>query len=127
MLKSSTVMSSIKRVFILRFPVGTFNLLEAVEDANVKRIIHFSSSEIYGSCGGGVAESASPMSAPVTHRRWVYSVSKLAGEHAILRYGETRAMNVTVVRPFNIYGPRQTGEGAISNFARRLGSVWRRF
>jgi len=56
----------------------------------------------------------------VSDRRWVYSVSKLAGEHATLRYGEVHGINATTVRPFNIYGPRQTGEGAISNFARCL-------
>jgi len=100
--------------------LGTFNLLEALVDAKVKRIIHFSSSEIYGSQADSVVESAPATSGPVTDRRWVYSVSKLAGEHAMLRYGETRGMHVTVVRPFNIYGPRQSGEGAISNFARRL-------
>jgi nucleoside-diphosphate-sugar epimerase len=100
--------------------LGTFNLLEALVDEKIKRVIYFSSSEIYGSYADGVAESAAPTSGPVTDRRWVYSVSKLAGEHATLRYGETRGINATVVRPFNIYGPRQTGEGAISNFARRL-------
>jgi nucleoside-diphosphate-sugar epimerase len=100
--------------------LGTFNLLDALVDAKVKRVIHFSSSEIYGSYADAVVESAPAMSGPVTDRRWVYSVSKLAGEHATLRYGETRGINATVVRPFNIYGPRQTGEGAISNFARRL-------
>src|SRR5262249_39752391 len=37
-----------------------------------------------------------------------------------LRYGEIYGIKPTIIRPFNIYGPRDTGEGAISNFARRL-------
>jgi nucleoside-diphosphate-sugar epimerase len=100
--------------------LGTINLLDAVVDTGVKRLIHFSTSEIYGPEADGVSETSPPTSGPVSDRRWTYSVSKLAGEHLTLRYGEIYGFNATTVRPFNIYGPRQTGEGAISNFARRL-------
>ncbi len=100
--------------------LGTFNVLDAVADSKVPRVIHFSTSEIYGPNAASVSETAAPTSGPVSERRWVYAVSKLAGEHATLRYGETFGINATTVRPFNIYGPRQTGEGAISNFARRV-------
>jgi nucleoside-diphosphate-sugar epimerase len=100
--------------------IGTFNTLDAVIDAGVTRFIHFSTSEVYGPHADAVAETVSPTSGPVSDRRWVYSVSKLSGEHATLRYGEVYGVNTTTVRPFNVYGPRQTGEGAISNFASRL-------
>ena len=43
--------------------------------------------------------------------RWVYAVSKLAGEHM--------QFNLPTVRPFNVYGPGQTGEGAIQIFIRK--------
>jgi nucleoside-diphosphate-sugar epimerase len=100
--------------------IGTFNTLDAAVDAHVRRFIHFSTSEVYGPFANAVAETAAPTSGPVSDRRWVYSVSKLAGEHATLRYGEVHNINTTTVRPFNVYGPLQMGEGAISNFARRL-------
>jgi nucleoside-diphosphate-sugar epimerase len=100
--------------------IGTFNLLDALVDARVERIIQFSTSEIYGPHANSVAESALPTTGLVTDRRWVYSVGKLAAEHATLRYGEVYGIEATTVRPFNIYGPRQTGEGAIANFARNL-------
>jgi len=100
--------------------IGTLNTLDAAVDARVPRFIHFSTSEIYGPHANAVSENAAPTSGPVSDRRWVYSVSKLSGEHATLRYGETYGINATTVRPFNVYGPRQTGEGAISNFAKRL-------
>jgi UDP-glucose 4-epimerase len=100
--------------------IGTFNTLDAAVDARVRRFVHFSTSEIYGPSANAVDETAALISGPVSDRRWVYSVSKLSGEHATLRYGEAYGINVTTVRPFNVYGPRQTGEGAISNFARRL-------
>src|SRR4051794_23477465 len=100
--------------------LGTFNVLDASIASRVQRIIYFSTSEIYGSSADNVRETASPTSGPVSERRWVYSVSKLAGEHCVLRYGETYGIKTSTLRPFNIYGPRQTGEGAISNFASRL-------
>ena len=101
--------------------LGTFALLDAMVAARVRRLIYFSTSEVYGPRAENVAESDAMMvSGPVSDRRWVYSVSKLVGEHAVLRYGETRGLDCTCVRPFNVYGPRQTGEGAISNFARAL-------
>ena len=99
--------------------LGTFQLLDALLEAGVKRLIYFSTSEIYGPKAENVSETRSMMvSGPVSDRRWVYSVSKLAGEHAVLRYGEVHGLACTCVRPFNVYGPRQTGEGAISNFLR---------
>lgn len=100
---------------------GTFGLLEAMVEAGVGRLIYFSSSEVYGPQAENVAEAVSMMvSGPVSDRRWVYAVSKLACEHAVLRTGETQGLRCTCVRPFNVYGPRQTGEGAISNFARAV-------
>lgn len=101
--------------------LGTFNVLEAAVAAGVERLVDFSTSEVYGPDAVGVSEETAPMiSGPVHERRWVYAVSKLASEHATLRYGEMHGLAATTVRPFNIYGPRQTGEGAISNFSRRL-------
>jgi nucleoside-diphosphate-sugar epimerase len=100
--------------------LGTFNVLEAAVAAGVGRLIYFSTSEVYGSIAENVSETAALTSGPVSERRWVYSASKLAGEHIVLRYGETHGIRVSVVRPFNVYGPRQIGEGAISNFLRRL-------
>lgn len=110
-----------KSVDTLRVNIlGTFNLLDAMVEAGVPRIIQFSTSEIYGPNASGVTEMTPLTSGPVSERRWVYAVSKLASEHATLRYGEAYGLRSTTVRPFNIYGPRQTGEGAISNFARCL-------
>jgi UDP-glucose 4-epimerase len=82
----------------------------------VKRFVHFSTSEIFGPNALWVTEENSPAMGPSSERRWVYATSKLAGEHFSLRYGEQHGFGTTVIRPFNVYGPRQTGEGAISNF-----------
>jgi nucleoside-diphosphate-sugar epimerase len=98
--------------------LGTVNLLEAAVRNQVKHFIDFSTSEVFGPDAMWVSETSPHGIGPVSDRRWVYATSKLASEHFTLRFGEQYDFACTCVRPFNIYGPRQTGEGAISNFCR---------
>jgi UDP-glucose 4-epimerase len=98
--------------------LGTANLLEAAARAGVRRFVGFSTSEIFGPDALWVDESSSSRIGPASDARWVYATSKLAAERFCLQYGAQYGFAAAVVRPFNIYGPRQTGEGAISNFCR---------
>jgi UDP-glucuronate decarboxylase len=100
--------------------LGTVNMLEAVAAAKSSLFIHFSTSEVYGSNALWVEENQPTGIGPVSDLRWVYATSKLAGENFALRYAEQKGFNSVVIRPFNIYGPRQIGEGAISNFCRAV-------
>jgi nucleoside-diphosphate-sugar epimerase len=100
--------------------LGTLNVLNEAARRNIKHFVHFSTSEIFGANALGVDEDQPCGIGASTDRRWVYATSKLASEHLCLRYAETYGFRGTVVRPFNIYGPRQTGEGAISNFCRAV-------
>lgn len=96
--------------------LGTVNALDAAVSAGVDRFVHFSTSEVFGSAARNVTEEDPHGIGPTSDRRWVYATSKLAGEHFALRYGEEYGFGATSLRPFNVYGPRQTGEGAIANF-----------
>ncbi len=98
--------------------LGTCNVLNAVATAGVPRALVVSTSEVYGPDALWVTESGPVASGPTSEPRWVYAVSKLASEHFALRWAETAGFGVTVIRPFNVYGPRQVGEGAIANFCR---------
>ena len=51
--------------------------------------------------------------------RWTYAVSKLAGEHLAHGYYKEHGLGTVVIRPFNVYGPGQIGEGAIHTFVKR--------
>ncbi len=51
--------------------------------------------------------------------RWTYAVSKLAGEHLAHSYFRQYGLPIVTVRPFNVYGPGQTGEGAMQVFIKR--------
>jgi UDP-glucose 4-epimerase len=95
---------------------GTLNVLDAAVAAGVRRLVYFSTSEIFGPRAEAVSEESPSVLGPLSDARWVYAISKLAGEQLVLRTGQTHRLAATVLRPFNVYGPRQTGEGAISNF-----------
>lgn len=98
--------------------LGTVNALELARKHKIRHFIDFSTSEVYGPDALWVTEESHHGIGPVSDRRWVYATSKLASEHFTLRFGEEHGFACTCVRPFNIYGPRQVGEGAISNFCR---------
>ncbi len=86
---------------------GTLSVCLAARDHGVARLIYVSSSEVYGSAEQ-VPMSESHICRPTT----VYGASKLAGEHYALACLRTYGLPVSVVRPFNTYGPREPYAGA---------------
>lgn len=100
--------------------MGTACALEAARLNTIKdRFIDFSTSEVFGSMAFKSAETDQTVSGSAGEARWVYAVSKLAGEHLAHAYFKQYSLPVVTVRPFNIYGPGQTGEGAIQIFIKR--------
>jgi UDP-glucose 4-epimerase len=100
--------------------IGTANALEAAKANGVKeRFVDFSTSEIFGSHAFKSREEDTAVSGSVGEARWVYAVSKLAGEHLAHAYYKQHALPVVTVRPFNVYGPGQTGEGALQIFIKK--------
>lgn len=99
---------------------GTANVLEAAREVgDVKRIVCFSTSEVFGRMAYNVTEGDDTPIGPVDEPRWTYAVAKIAAEHLAHSYGRQFALPVVTLRPFNVYGPGQIGEGAIHNFIRR--------
>lgn len=100
--------------------IGTSNALEAAtESGKVERFLDFSTSEVFGSHAYCVDEVSSASIGAVGEARWTYAVSKLAGEHLTHSYFREFGLPTVTVRPFNIYGPGQIGEGAISIMIRK--------
>ncbi len=93
--------------------LGTFHALEAAIHNKVRRFVDFSTSEVYGPYVYKGTEEDLTSQGPVTEGRWSYAVSKLAAEHLTHSYHKEYGLAVTTLRPFNIYGPRQVGEGAV--------------
>ncbi|MBI2196481.1 NAD-dependent epimerase/dehydratase family protein [Candidatus Daviesbacteria bacterium] len=94
---------------------GTTNLLKVLAGKKIERVITFSTSEVYGSLASDVSEDDSTCIGPVSEGRWSYAVSKVASDHLAKAYFKKYGLPVNMIRPFNIYGPRQVGEGAVSN------------
>lgn len=99
--------------------LGTYNALESAKINSISRFMDFSTSEIYGPFVYRGNEEQPASVGPASEKRWIYAVSKLAAEHFAHAYSVDYGMNVTTVRPFNVYGPRQVGEGAIQQMTTR--------
>lgn len=100
--------------------IGTANALQAAMENGIKdRFIDFSTSEVFGSMAFKSSESDQTVAGSAGEARWTYAVSKLAGEHLAHAYYKQYKLPVVTVRPFNVYGPGQTGEGAIQIFIKK--------
>lgn len=85
---------------------GTLNVALAAQRNHIGRLVYISSSEAYGTARS-VPMSEDHPTEPTT----VYGASKLAGEAYVKAMARTYGMDVTVIRPFNCYGPREPDRG----------------
>ena len=98
--------------------IGTYHALEAAVATlpTLERFVDFSTSEVFGTHAFNVSEGQVSTIGSVGEARWTYAVSKLAGEHMAHAYHEELGVPTVTVHPFNVYGPRQIGGGAIRAF-----------
>ncbi|MCJ7571855.1 MAG: GDP-mannose 4,6-dehydratase [Candidatus Thermoplasmatota archaeon] len=98
--------------------LGTQNVLEAARMYDVEKIIHASTSEVYGSSEYYPMDEKHPLNAPHP-----YGASKIAADRMCYAYIHTYGMDISIARFFNIFGPRQKDigyGGVISIFTRRV-------
>ena len=81
---------------------GTLTVLQAAVDAGVGRVVHASSSSVYG----GATRLPTPEDETMLPRS-PYAVSKLAAEHYCRVFTELHGLETVALRYFNVYGPRQ--------------------
>lgn len=106
--------------------VGTLNVLEAVRTAEVGRLVHTSTSEVYGT----------PIYTPIDEKHQLqgqspYAATKIGADKLAESYWRTYNLPVATLRPFNTYGPRQSSRAILPTIIRqalkdstvRLGSV----
>jgi UDP-glucose 4-epimerase len=82
---------------------GTLAVLEAVRSESVQRLIHTSTSEVYGSARYQPMDEAHPLSAQSP-----YAATKIGADQLALSYHDAFDVPVAILRPFNTYGPRQS-------------------
>lgn len=98
--------------------LGTFNVLKACKENSsiIEHVIEFSTSEVFGPIAYKTTEKDNTVSCATGDARWIYAVSKLAGEHMSHCYYKQYNVPVTTIRPFNVYGPGQIGDSAMRTF-----------
>jgi dTDP-glucose 4,6-dehydratase len=87
---------------------GTAHVLEACRIAKVRRIVQFSTSEVYGTARYVPIDEAHPL-----QPQSPYAASKVAADALALSYHRSFELPVSIVRPFNAYGPRQSARAVI--------------
>ena len=88
--------------------MGTLNVLMACRDLNVGRLIHTSTSEVYGTALHTPIDETHPLQGQSP-----YSASKIGADKLAESFYCTYQLPVVTVRPFNTYGPRQSGRAVI--------------
>ncbi len=87
---------------------GTMNVLDSGRKLGVKKIVHTSTSEVYGSAQSVPINESHPLNAQSP-----YAATKIAGDQLALSYAQSFDLPVAVIRPFNTYGPRQSARAVI--------------
>jgi NAD dependent epimerase/dehydratase len=97
--------------------MGTLNMCKAALENNVKRFIHTSTSETYGTAMYVPIDEKHPM-----QPQSPYSASKIAADAMAMSFYNSFELPVTIVRPFNTYGPRQSARAVIPTIITQIAS-----
>jgi NAD dependent epimerase/dehydratase len=87
---------------------GTLNICQAALENDVKRIIHTSTSEVYGTAQYVPIDEKHPL-----QPQSPYSATKIAADAMAISFYNSFDLPVTIARPFNAYGPRQSARAVI--------------
>jgi NAD dependent epimerase/dehydratase len=87
---------------------GTLNVLQAVRDLGVEKLVHTSTSEVYGTARQVPIDEEHPLQGQSP-----YSASKIGADQIALSFHRSFGTPVAVIRPFNTYGPRQSARAVI--------------
>ena len=87
---------------------GTLNLLESSLENNIKKFVHTSTSEVYGSAQFTPIDEKHPINAQSP-----YAATKVAADQLVNSYRDTFGLNTITLRPFNTFGPRQSERAII--------------
>ena len=94
---------------------GTLNVLQAAKDLNIQRLIHTSTSEVYGTAKYIPINEDHPLQGQSP-----YSASKIGADQMVRAFFSSFNLPVVTVRPFNTYGPRQSARAVIPTVITQL-------
>ena len=96
---------------------GTLNICQAAKENNVKRVLHTSTSEVYGTAQYVPIDEKHPL-----QPQSPYSASKIAADAMAMSFYNAYNLPVTIARPFNTYGPRQSARAVIPTIITQIAS-----
>lgn len=96
---------------------GTLNILQAARELKVKRVLHTSTSEVYGTARFVPITEDHPLQSQSP-----YSASKSAADHLAYSFFKSFDLPVITIRPFNTYGPRQSARAVIPTIITQIAS-----
>lgn len=96
---------------------GTLNIVQAARDLGVGKVVHASTSEVYGTARFVPMTEEHPLQGQSP-----YSASKIGADQIALSFYSSFATPVAVVRPFNTYGPRQSARAVIPTIITQIAS-----
>ncbi len=94
---------------------GTLNVVQAARDLGVQRVVHTSTSEVYGTARFVPITEEHPLQGQSP-----YSASKIGADQIALSFHRSFGTPVAVIRPFNTYGPRQSARAVIPTIITQL-------
>ena len=95
--------------------LGTLHVLEAVRHEETPRLVHTSTSEVYGSAQTVPIDERHPL-----HAQSPYAASKIAADQLVQSYHLSFGVPAVTLRPFNTYGPRQSARAVIPSIISQL-------
>lgn len=96
---------------------GTLNICQAAMENGVRRVIHTSTSEVYGTAKYVPIDEKHPL-----QPQSPYSASKIAADAMAMSFFNSFDLPITVARPFNTYGPRQSARAVIPTIITQIAS-----
>jgi NAD dependent epimerase/dehydratase len=96
---------------------GTLNICQAAKDNRVSRLIHTSTSEVYGTAQYVPIDEKHPL-----QPQSPYSATKIAADAMAMSFYNSFDLAVTIARPFNTYGPRQSARAVIPTIITQIAS-----
>ena len=92
---------------------GTLNILQAARELGVKKVVHTSTSEVYGTAKFVPITEEHPLQGQSP-----YSATKIGADQLALSFYRSFDLPVAIIRPFNTYGPRQSARAVIPKIGR---------
>jgi NAD dependent epimerase/dehydratase len=94
---------------------GTLNVIQAAKELNIEKVVHTSTSEVYGTAQFVPITESHPLQGQSP-----YSASKIGADQIAMSFYNSFATPISIIRPFNTFGPRQSARAIIPTIVTQI-------